>query len=127
MMEPGVVSRIDEVTRQQLGQQQQLEQLNEGPEQADLGPGPVAASTPRLLPIIISLTGQPQPSAAGPGAAVLLPRNKNVLKERFILKNCSTADALSKLKVLNNLFVLPVRCHRYVLGTGTRLRYLLYC
>jgi hypothetical protein len=88
-----VVSRAEEVT----SQQQQLEQQH----QADRTPTSAAAPAP-LRPVIISLTSQPQPPEAGAGAAVLLPRNKNVLKERFILKNCTTttaADALSRLKV----------------------------
>jgi hypothetical protein len=94
-MKPVVaVSRAEEVT----SQQQQLEQQ----QQADRTPTPAAAPAP-LRPVIISLTSQPQPPEAGAGAAVLLPRNKNVLKERFILKNCTTtttaADTLSRLKV----------------------------
>jgi hypothetical protein len=85
-----VVSRAEEVT----SQQQQLEQQ----QQAERTPTSAAAPAP-LRPVIISLTSQPQPPEAG--AAVLLPRNKNVLKERFILKNCTTtaADTLSRLKV----------------------------
>jgi hypothetical protein len=94
-MKPVVaVSRAEEVT----SQQQQLEQQ----QQADRTPTSAAAPAP-LRPVIISLTSQPQPPEAGAGAAVLLPRNKNVLKERFILKNCTTtttaADTLSRLKV----------------------------
>jgi hypothetical protein len=87
-----VVSRAEEVTGQQQLEQQQ---------QADRTPASAAAPAP-LRPVIISLTSQSQPPEAGAGAAVLLPRNKNVLKERFILKNCTTttaADALSSLKV----------------------------
>ncbi len=90
-----VVSRAEEVP----SQQQQLEQQ----QQADRTPTSAAAPAPPpcLRPVIISLTSQPQPPEAGAGAAVLLPRNKNVLKERFILKNCTTtaADTLSRLKV----------------------------
>jgi hypothetical protein len=93
-MKPVVaVSRAEEVT----SQQQQLEQQ----QQADRTPISAAAPAP-LRPVIISLTSQSQPPEAGAGAAVLLPRNKNVLKERFILKNCTTttaADTLSRLKV----------------------------
>jgi hypothetical protein len=93
-MKPVVaVSRAEEVT----SQQQQLEQQ----QQAERTPTSAAAPAPCLRPVIISLTSQPQPPEAGAGAAVLLPRNKNVLKERFILKNCTTtaADTLSRLKV----------------------------
>jgi hypothetical protein len=93
-MKPVVaVSRAEEVT----SQQQQLEQQ----QQADRTTPTSAAAPAPLRPVIISLTSQSQPPEAGAGAAVLLPRNKNVLKERFILKNCTTtaADSLSRLKV----------------------------
>ena len=97
-MEPSVATRIEELTRQQ----QQL---------------PAVTSSCAIPPVIISLSSQaPLAVAATPIAAPLVGKNKNVLKERFILKNCPT-EALLRLKVRIFIVSRPVgikyRCCRF--------------
>ena len=88
-MEPSVTTRIEELTRQQ----QQL---------------PAVTSSCAIPPVIISLSSQaPLAVAATPIAAPLVGKNKNVLKERFILKNCPT-EALLRLKVRIFIVSRPV-------------------
>ena len=88
-MEPSVATRIEELTRQQ----QQLSAVT---------------SSCAIPPVIISLSSQaPLAVAATPIAAPLVGKNKNVLKERFILKNCPT-EALLRLKVRIFIVSRPV-------------------
>ena len=53
-------------------------------------------------PVIISLSGHAPPTAAAPLVAASGGKSKNVLKERFILKNCPTG-ALHRRKVRRHI------------------------